>query len=153
MPNEIERRFLVRPARLPRPLPAGARIVQGYLSVDPVVRVRFTRPLRKGKAQAWLTVKGRGLRTRLEFEYRIPVREARQLLKLCGTRVILKTRWRLGSWILDRFAGRHRGLWIAEIELQRTRAPLPCPRPPWLGSEITGDPGYTNARLAASLWR
>jgi len=152
MPLEIEHRFLVCPRKLPRPLPPGRRIEQGFLSLDPVVRVRVTTPPR-GKPQAWLTVKGHGLRVREEFEYAVPVAEARRLLKHCGHRRILKTRMNLGRWECDRYHGRHRGLWTAEIELPSPRARLPKHLPEWLGPEVTHDPRFTNARLAeAGRW-
>ena len=150
---EIERRFLVLPARLPRRMPRGAEIFQGFLALDPVVRVRLLQPAHAKKFLAFLTVKGRGLRVRAEFEYPIPAADARLLLKLCGARLIRKTRLRLGPWELDRYRGRHQGLWIAEIELPRPQAPLPRPRPPWLGREVTTDPRFTNVRLAtAKRW-
>jgi adenylate cyclase len=145
---EVERRFLVRPERLPRRRLAGARLTQGYLSFRPLVRVRLIRPRAGGKPRGALTVKGRGVRARLEFEYLIPAGDARALLKLCGRMVLEKVRAKLGPWEVDRYLGRHRGLYLAEIELSRTDAPLPRPLPSWLGREVTGDPRYTNANLA-----
>lgn len=146
MPLEIEHRFLLMPSRLPK-LPRGARLDQGYLSLEPLVRVRIVSPP-KGKARAFLTVKSRGLRVRQEFEYAIPAAHARKLMKLCGTRLIAKVRTRFGPWEIDRYLGRHAGLWLAEIELPSRSARLPRPLPSWLGREVTADPRYTNARLA-----
>lgn len=143
---EIEHRYLVDPARLPR-LPKGERLDQGFLSLDPVVRVRIVTPP-KAKAHALLTVKGRGLRVRAEFEYPIPLTDGRAMLALCGTRQISKIRTHLGPWEIDEYLGRHRGLWTAEIELPSARAPLPKPLPAWLTREVTEDPRFTNARLA-----
>lgn len=154
MPVEIERRFLVDSAHLPRPLPPGDRLVQGYLCFDPLVRVRIVRPARKKSVYALITVKGRGLRVRAEYEYPIPARDGSALMKLCGGRTVEKHRIRLGPWLLDRFHGRHAGLWIAEFEQHRARQALPTRRPPWLGREVTEDPRYTNARLARlKRWR
>jgi adenylate cyclase len=112
-----------------------------------VIRVRIRRPAR-GRPGAWLTIKGRGTRRRAEFEYPIPVGHARALMRLCGPAIIRKTRHRLGPWELDRYAGILRGLWLAEVELDRVTAPVPAPRPQWLSREVTEDPRYTNARLA-----
>lgn len=151
---EVERRFLVLAERLPRRLPRGVRILQGYLSFQPLVRVRLVWAQGPRPTRALLGVKGRGLRARAEFEYPIPIADARALLKLCCRLTIAKVRVRLGPWELDRFLGRHAGLWIAEVELPRVRAALPRPRPPWLGREVTDDPRYTNARLARlRRWR
>lgn len=147
MPTEIERRFLVRPSWLPKPLPRGGAIVQGFLSLSPVVRVRLWTPPGARSPKAFMTVKGKGLRVRAEFEYTIPPADARALLQFCGDRVIRKTRHVLGPWEIDRFAGRHRGLWVAEIELTRASQALPHPLPLWLGPEVTDDPRFTNARL------
>jgi len=49
MGTEIERKFLVRTERLPKDLPEGNELEQGYLSVDPTVRVRLvTGPRARG---------------------------------------------------------------------------------------------------------
>ena len=47
---------------------------------------------------------------------------------------------------IDVFAGEHRGLVIAEVELASPRSPFE--RPKWLGKEITGKRRYYNNRLA-----
>ncbi|MCZ7644540.1 MAG: CYTH domain-containing protein [Planctomycetota bacterium] len=153
MGREIEHRFLVRHRALPRRLPAGDRIVQGFLSFEPVVRVRLRRPLKGGATRAWLTIKGGGLRVRAEYEYGIPLADARRMLKLCGDAVIEKVRICHGPWEIDRFLGRHRGLWVAELEMPNERARLPDPLPEWIGREVTEDPRYTNSNLArARKW-
>lgn len=145
---EIERRFLVRVDALPRALPSGSRLIQGYLSFLPLVRVRTVQQLSRRSTQAFLTVKGRGTRVRAEFEYSIPVKDAEALLELCGQMWLQKIRRCMGPWEVDCYEGRHAGLWLAEIELSRARQPLPKPLPPWIGHEVTDDPRYTNSRLA-----
>lgn len=145
MPKEIEQKFLVRTGLLPRRLPQGEKFEQGYLSTDPVVRVRIAKSGRK--TMAFLTIKGRGLRERDEFEYPIPAAHARTLLRLCGARTIRKIRRRIGGWELDEFLGRHAGLWLAEYELKSRRARLPK-LPPWIGREVTGDYRFGNAWLS-----
>ena len=139
---EIERKFLVRPERLP-PLPAPDALHQGYLSVEPVVRVRLKTPA-AGDPRGFLTIKGAGLLSRAEYEYEIPPADARQLLGLCR-RSLQKKRYRIGRWEIDEFIDRK--LWLAEIELAREDEPFE--RPDWLGDEVTQDPRYSNARLAA----
>jgi adenylate cyclase len=141
MPTEIERKFLVREGLLPA-LPPPSRLTQGYLSVEPVVRVRLsTRPT--GEEIGALTIKGSGLLSRAEFEYEIPPADARQLLDLCS-RKLSKARHVLGRWEIDHFEGRE--LWLAEIELSSETEPFDAP--PWLGAEVTQDPSYSNANLA-----
>lgn len=149
---EIERKFLVRSELLPREaLTDGARFAQGYLSLEPTVRVR--RSEREGAApRAWLTVKGPGAITRAEFEYEIPAADAAAMLPLCVA-ALSKTRYRLRvgahTWDLDHFHEPFAGLWLAEVELDRADAPFE--RPAWLGDEVSDDPQYTNAAIALAL--
>lgn len=138
---EIERKFLVRAELLPE-LPPALELRQGYLSVDPVVRVRLVAS-RDGES-AELTIKGAGLLSRAEFNYAIPPADARQLLALCP-RKLAKRRHTLDRWVIDHFPDR--GLWLAEIELASEDEPFD--RPKWLGQEVTQDPRYTNSNLAS----
>lgn len=142
MGREIERKFLVRKELLPGELPEGDELEQGYLSVDPVVRVRLvTGP--DGTRHAELTLKGKGLLSRAEFNYPIPAEDAEALLAICA-RSLRKVRRRLGRFELDHF--RERDLWVAEIELSDERERFE--QPGWLGEEVTNDPQYANSHLA-----
>ncbi|MGZ6143104.1 MAG: CYTH domain-containing protein [Myxococcales bacterium] len=142
MATEIERKFLVRRELLPKELPDGDELEQGYLSTDPTVRVRLV-ATPDGTRHAELTIKGKGLLSRAEFNYPIPPADAEALLRLCS-RSLRKVRRKLGRWDLDHF--RSRDLWLAEIELEREDEPFD--RPGWLGEEVTQDEKYSNARLA-----
>jgi adenylate cyclase len=141
---EIERKFLVRRELLPE-LPKPAELIQGYLSVEPVVRVRL-RTSPEGREAGELTIKGKGLLSRAEFNYPVPPDEVRQLLDLCSRR-LSKRRHNLGRWELDHFPDRD--LWLAEIELASEDEPFD--RPAWVGDEVTGDKRYSNSNLATSL--
>ena len=147
MPSEIERKFLVLDDSW-RDGAEGVRISQGYLSQDPERTVR----IRIGGESAWLTIKGRtqGI-TRAEFEYEIPVGEARELLELCLPAVIDKTRYRVSSggheWEIDVFHGDNAGLVIAEVELADEA--ISPELPPWIGAEVSADARYFNSCLAA----
>jgi adenylate cyclase len=148
MGREIERKFLVRDEGW-RAGAVGERIEQGFLSTDPrrVVRVRV-----QGGRTATVAIKGAALgATRPEFEYAIPLDDARELLAgLCLRPPIEKTRYRVdvaGAWFeVDVFEGANAGLVLAEIELSSEDEPFP--RPDWLGEEVTHDPRYSNASLA-----
>ena len=142
MATEIERKFLVRKDLLPKELPPGDELEQGYLSTDPTVRVRLV-ATPDGTRHAELTIKGKGMLSRAEFNYPIPPADAEALLRLCG-RSLRKVRRKLGRWDLDHF--RPRDLWLAEIELKSEDERFD--RPPWLGNEVTEDPAYSNTRLA-----
>jgi len=144
--KEIERKFLIDLQRFVKT--ANATVMsQGYLSVDPerVVRVRV-----EGE-QAWLTIKGKisGV-TRDEFEYPVPVADARQLLLLAVFPPVEKIRHRVKVegflWEVDEFLGANKGLWLAEIELEDENQLFV--RPEWLGSEVTHDRRYYNSQLA-----
>ena len=142
MGTEIERKFLVKKALLPQDLPPGDELEQGYLSTEPTVRVRLV-ATPDGTRHAELTIKGKGLVARPEFNYPIPPADAEQLLRMCG-RSLRKIRRKLGRWDLDHF--RARDLWLAEIELAAEDEQFE--RPAWLADEVTEDPAYSNARLA-----
>src|SRR5437762_10636741 len=98
MASEIEHKFLVNIEALPKKLPRGERLIQGYLCTNPMVRVRVISGARK--ARAFLTIKGRGFRVRAEYEYPIRVSDARKLLKLCERRIVEKIRRRMDGWEL-----------------------------------------------------
>ncbi|MCU0254971.1 MAG: CYTH domain-containing protein, partial [Acidobacteria bacterium] len=108
---EIERKFLVDVARW-KPRDAGVHFEQGYLSsqAERVVRVRI-----EGD-RAKLTIKGVTVGvSRLEFEYPIPLADARILLdELCERPRIDKHRHREvhggKTWEIDVFHGENEGL-------------------------------------------
>lgn len=151
MAVEIERKFLVRDDSWDDGTP-GIRITQGYLSMDPARCVR----VRLDAENAWLTIKGAasGL-TRAEFEYPIPLEDARSLLDMCLPSVIDKTRHRVlfsdHLWEIDVFHGANEGLILAEVELdeESTKPPLP----PWVGEEVSSDSRYYNSSLATAPFR
>ena len=125
---------------------SGERLQQGYLSTDPERTVR----IRLVGERAWLTIKGRSIgASRLEFEYSLPAADARQLLTLCQSPLIDKTRHRVPfaghTWEVDVFHGDNQGLVIAEVELEREGEDVQLPA--WLGEEVTGDPAYYNSNL------
>lgn len=151
MKQEIERKFLVRAELLPA-LGPGRRLAQGYLSFAPTVRVR-TEVGPGIERRAYLTIKGRGLVARDEFEYEIPFDEAEAMLEMCQGSVVTKTRHEVpadGSdglvWEIDVFDGANQGLITAEIELSSPEQAFP--RPEWLGEDVSRDPAYKNALLA-----
>ena len=120
---------------------------QGYLCTDTdrVVRVR------EAGNRGFLTVKGRSRgAVRSEYEYEIPVDEAREMLdELCLKPLISKFRYRIPSgglvWEVDVFTGENEGLVVAEVELPSEDAVFT--RPAWVGEEVTGDPRYYNSSL------
>jgi CYTH domain-containing protein len=152
---EIERKFLVDPARFSPP-PAGAEIRQGYLarSPDRSVRVRLKRlGTSSGGAEesATLTIKGPDGMTRMEYEYPIPPADAAELLdRLALPGEIRKVRYVVDvagrNFEVDVYEGGHQGLITAEVELDSPDEEVALPD--WVTEEITGDPAWTNAALS-----
>lgn len=144
---EIERKFLLANDAWRAAVTRRAKMQQGYLSTarDCTVRVRL-----EGDA-ARLTIKGatHGIE-RAEFEYPIPVTDAKQLLdSLCGGRTLAKTRHyvEVGThcWEIDEFHGANQGLVVAELELAAAEEAFE--RPAWLGDEVSDDARYYNSVL------
>lgn len=145
---EIERKFLVDKRKLfELNFLSEEKIIQGYLSHNPTVRVRV-----KGE-RGFLTIKSstKGI-TRKEFEYEIPIEDAEELLKLCGWFVLKKYRRTVEYgghvWEIDFFAGRHAGLVLAEVELTSPDEPLKLPD--WVTREVSGDSRYYNSNIVKS---
>lgn len=147
MATEIERKFLV--ADIEAAIAAAessTRIRQGYLSVNPdaTVRVRI-----RGNS-AFLTVKSRNCGCRRgEWEYGIPLNDARELMALSISAVIDKTRYFVPfgghTWEVDVFVSPQCRA-LAEVEL--TDACEEVMLPPWVGAEVTSDPRYYNSSIA-----
>lgn len=154
MAQEIERKFLVRGSRW-KNLAEGVLYQQGYLSSDIERTVRVRVVGQKG----FLTIKGpsEGI-SRLEFEYEIPVSDARQLLEvLCEKPIIEKHRFRIEHddclWEVDEFHGVNEGLVVAEVELEYADQVVDLPD--WIGEEVSEDPRYFNSSLVKtpySVW-
>lgn len=148
MAKEIERKFLVS-GEFRQDSPESYRIMQGYICSDPdrTVRVRV-----RGD-KGFLTIKGRGSEdglSRYEWEKEIPVTEAAELMALCGSGVIDKTRYLVPfgkhTYEVDVFHGANEGLVLAEIELSDEQEAFE--KPSWLGEEVTGDVRYYNSMLS-----
>jgi adenylate cyclase len=149
MPQEIERKFLVRSDHYKQKATLVYKIAQGYLSsqLQRSVRVRIR------EERAFLTIKGEsnaaGI-TRFEWEKEISVADAEELMKICEPGIIEKIRYEVPggdhTFEVDEFSGANDGLVVAEIELHSEDEEFN--RPEWLGAEVTGDPKYYNSMLA-----
>ena len=148
MATEIERKFLVADGRWRDAATGSKGLRQGYLARTgaTTIRVRIT-----DDAAAMITIKSKGTATtRAEYEYSIPVEEARELLDLAQGVPVEKRRHLVpgdpGTWEVDVFEGAQAGLILAEMELEDEASEIV--RPDWLGREVTGDPRYSNVTLA-----
>jgi len=144
---EIEQKYLVRNDSYRGMSTSVREIRQSYLSRVPERTVRVRTVDDKG----FITVKGltRGL-VRLEYEYEIPVTDARELLTLCEPPVIEKRRYIVDyagkKWEVDEFMGHLYPLVVAEIELNSEDEQYEIP--PFIGKNVTGDPRYYNSNLS-----
>ncbi len=153
MSQEIERKFSVK-GEFKSLAKENFRIAQGYLSSVPerTVRIRI-----KGD-KGFITIKGKsstsGL-SRYEWEKEIPLLEAQELLTLCETGTIDKTRYLVdfenNTFEVDEFYGDNEGLIMAEIELDSETSVFS--KPNWLGEEVTNDDRYYNAQLSKNPFR
>lgn len=152
MAKEIERKFIVDPkiwntTKVQKQIHDSEKLKQGYLSraISHSVRVRIS-----SNNYAKLTIKGKQQGyTRDEFEYTIPVNDAKQLMKRCEC-VFKKVRhWiQVGDhlWSVDEFKGLNQGLFLAEIEISREDEKFEMPK--WVMREVTHDKRFTNTYLA-----
>lgn len=142
MATEIERKFV---ARVPdaRSLGRGETIHQVYLRTgDPEVRVR-----RRGSRYTVTVKEGSGLE-RQEHEEEVG-RELGEALLGASDVAVDKRRHEEGRWVIDVYRERFAGLVVAEVELESADEPLPDPpEGVGLGTELTEDPRFSNARLA-----
>jgi adenylate cyclase len=150
--KEIERKFLLKDDTWREG--AGKKYyLQGYLSShkERTVRVRIA------EDEAFLTIKGKNIgMTRTEFEYPIPVEEARIMLNtLCEKPLIEKYRYTMQYqgfvWEIDEFLGENEGLIVAEIELPSEDTPFALPT--WAGKEVTAEAQYYNANLIQNPYK
>lgn len=147
---EIERKFLVKDSTYKSLATKRIEIEQGYLSrkIEATVRVRIK------DENAVITIKGitRGC-VREEYEYEIPVEDARNMIKMCRGFIIRKTRWIVPfegyDWEVDEFKGTLIGLTLAEIELPSPETEFKIP--PFIGKEVTLDPRFFNSNLSDEI--
>jgi len=145
---EIERKYLIAGDAWRDLVTSSQLLRQGYLTAGSGVTVRVRTV---DDSIGYLTIKSGGSAlARAEFEYEVPVADARQMLGYVRGAQIEKLRYLLdlpgGDWVVDEFQGRHAGLLIAEVELESPTGKLDLPD--WLGDEVTGDPQYYNSSLA-----
>jgi adenylate cyclase len=155
MPQEIERKFLVKNDRWKQHADAGEYYRQAFIysrGGKSIVRIRIA------GEKAYITLKGKSVNfTRPEFEYPVPLDDARQMLELCDSNSVEKTRYNVQSngkaWVVDVFDGANAGLVMAEIELTSESEQFDLPD--WAGPEVTDDIRYCNSNLAQtpySIW-
>jgi CYTH domain-containing protein len=146
---EIERKYLITK------LPDGATdhphhlIEQGYLSTDPVVRVR------KEDDTYYLTYKSKGLLEREEYNLPLTKDSYEHLIKKADGHILTKKRYLIPleasdhlTIELDIFEGRYEGLMLAEVEFKSREEAEIFTAPEWFGEDVTFSGEYQNSRLS-----
>lgn len=147
---EIERKFTIR--QLPENLQEyPCRLIeQGYLSTEPVVRVR-----RDGD-EYYMTYKGGGMMAREEYNLPLTADAYEHLIRKSDGIVIRKRRYvipipdeRNLKIELDLFEGVYDGLIIAEVEFPDLEAVQAYQPEDWFLEDVTNDPRYHNSFLSS----
>lgn len=150
MPVEIERKYLV--TAMPPALGDGIALRQGYLAEDGDVQVR----VRAAGDAATLTVKvGRGL-ARREIERSLTATDLDELWPATSGRRVEKVRHRVdlgagqGHLVaeVDVYGDALAGLVLVEVEFPDVATAEAFRPPGWFGTEVTGDPAWSNSSLA-----
>lgn len=150
MAKEIERKFLVVDESWRSGVQRRERFEQGYLAItaDCAVRVRIA------GGEAALNIKNATLDIeRYEYEYPVPLTDAREMLTLlCAGRSLSKIRHWVSHegdlWEVDVFEGANRGLVLAELEIRHREQRFAIPG--WVGEDVSGNPRYLNSYLAVT---
>lgn len=141
---EIERKFLIKE------LPDLSKykfteIEQGYLSTQPVVRIR------KKDNKYILTYKGSGLMAREEIEANISEEGYKHLAEKIDGNLITKKRYFIPldpyTIELDIFEGHMAGLIMAEVEFPSEEEANSFTPPAWFGDDVTNDRRYHNSNM------
>ena len=145
---EIERKFLVKSDEYRSDAFKVQLLSQAYLNNNPEKSVR----VRIVDNEGFITIKGPsydGGLSRFEWEKKISIEEAVELMKLCGDQLILKKRYfvKHNKIILevDEFLNNNKGLVVAEVELKTTSQKISLPD--WIAEEVTGINKYYNLSL------
>lgn len=146
MAKEIERKFLLaKGASIPIPVQYEKyTIKQAYLLAEKgkQIRVRII-----NNFKSWIAVKYTDSIVRDEFEYLIPLKDAKEMykksvLKIEKKRLSFKS---VNHYDVDTFPN---GLVTVEVEFTSLKDMKKWKKPSWLGREITGESKYSNITLA-----
>ena len=148
---EIEKKYLVK--AIPDNLENFEchRIAQGYVSTEPVVRIR------QWDDEYILTIKSSGLLSHIEIEKSLTEDEFKAMTEMVKGNTIAKKRYIIPlisygypelELELDIFEGALDGLIIAEVEFSDTEKAESFVAPDFLGTEVTNDPRYYNSYLS-----
>ena len=144
---EIEKKYLV--SHIPDNLDEFQcrHIEQGYLSTNPVVRVR------RDNDEYYLTYKGKGMMVREEYNLPLTREAYEHLIKKADGNIISKKRYELpdnsGHTIeLDIFEGVFEGTVLAEVEFSTVEEADNYIAPDFFIKDVTNDSEYHNSNMS-----
>lgn len=143
---EIERKFLVDEKAVDYRSFPHKELEQGYLSTEPVVRVR------KEDDSYYLTYKGSGLMVREEYNLPLTKESYEHLIKKADGNVISKTRYLIpfGKYNieLDEFKAPFAPLLLAEVEFESIEEANAFKAPEWFKEDVTDNREYHNSNMS-----
>ncbi len=149
---EIERKYLISHPPADYTVYPCHFIEQGYLSTEPVVRIR------REDDSFYLTYKSKGLLEREEYNLPLTRESYEHLIKKADGHILTKKRYLIpleGSdhltIELDVFDGRFKGLILAEVEFPEREEAERFSPPSWFGEDVTFSGEYQNSRLSQLL--
>ena len=144
---EIEKKYLV--SHIPDNLDEFhcRHIEQGYLSTNPVVRVR------RDNDEYYLTYKGKGMMVREEYNLPLNEKSYYHLREKADGNIITKTRFLIPledghTAELDIFEGKFAGMLLVEVEFSSIEDANSFVPPKWFGKDVTNDGHYHNSYLS-----
>ncbi len=142
---EIEKKYLVNLKEINYESYPCHHLEQGYLSTNPVVRVR------KEDDNYYLTYKGKGKMIREEYNLPLTEESYHHLKEKSDGALICKTRYLIPydkyTIELDVFSGNMTGLVMAEVEFNSVEEANDFVPPSWFIKEVTQDPAYHNSNF------
>ncbi len=143
---EIERKFLVDISKISLNEYPYKELEQGYLSVNPVVRVR------KEDNEYYLTYKGKGMMAREEYNLPLNKDSYEHLIKKADGNIISKKRYLipLGKYTieLDEFKAPFAPLYLAEVEFPTIEEANSFTPPDWFTEDVTSNREYHNSSMS-----
>ncbi len=149
---EIERKFILK--ELPGDLDMFDyyHIEQGYISTEPVIRIRHKEDSVTGDRYI-LTVKSGGLMVHEEYEIDMEKDSYTRLIAKTEGNIISKTRYLIPldgglTMELDVFDGAFAGLVLAEIEFPDEKTARDYIPPEFVAEDVTEDGRFHNSRMS-----
>lgn len=145
--TEIEKKFLIK--KLPENLESYKYhiIEQGYLSTEPVIRVR------RSDDEYYMTYKGSGMLQRTEYNLPLTEESYNHLIKKADGNIISKKRYLIPientslTIELDVFSEPFAPLVMAEVEFESLEDAENFSLPDWFDKEVTNDKRYHNSNM------